>query len=343
MSTWAITGGSGFLGHHLARELVGAGHAVRTLDVESLDAEPEPGVEALVGDVRDPERASRLCEGVEVLVHAAAALPIRRSKEEIWSINVEGTEVVLDAAVAHGVRRVVYVSTTAVYGVPETSPITEDTPIDPLGAYGVSKAAAEEACFSAVARGIEVVVLRPKTFLGPGRLGIFQILFQWIREGRRIYLIGSGHNRYQLLAVDDLVAAISLAGTRDASGGIFNLGAKGFGTVRADLHALVDHARSPSRLVGLPARPAQTVLRALELARLSPLAEWHYKTAGKDSYVDVTRAEQALGWTPRRSNVDTLIAAYDWFLANEAEGGDVGTTHRTAWSQRALALLRRLS
>jgi nucleoside-diphosphate-sugar epimerase len=113
--------------------------------------------------------------------------------------------------------------------------------------------------------------------------------------------------------------------------------------VRADLHALVDHARSPSRLVGLPARPAQTVLRALELARLSPLAEWHYKTAGKDSYVDVTRAEQALGWTPRHSNVDTLIAAYDWFLANEAAGGDVGTTHRTAWSQRALALLRRLS
>ena len=345
MSTWALTGGGGFLGHHLAARLAGMGHNVRSLDLEPPGGEPAEGVhvEELAGDIRDPERARELCRGAEVLVHAAAALPIRRSHEEIRSVNVEGTEIVLSAAVAEGVQRVVYVSSTAVYGVPAVHPITEETPLDPLGTYGVSKVEAEEVCRRFEQEGLEAVVLRPKTFLGPGRLGVFEILFEWIREGRRIYVIGSGHNRYQLLAVEDLVEAIVLAAEQAPSGTVLNLGAKSFGTVREDLQALIDHALSASRIVGVPPKPAQAVLRALELARLSPLAEWHYKTADRDSFVDVSRAQEVLGWTPRFSNAETLIASYDWFIANEAVARTAGTTHRTAWSQRALGLLRRVS
>ena len=344
MSTWALTGGGGFLGHHLASRLAGMGHDVRSLDLELPDDDPAGvHVEALVGDVRDPKRARELCRGAEVLVHAAAALPIRRSAGEIRSVNVEGTEVVLRAALAEGVRRVVYVSSTAVYGVPPVHPITEETPLDPLGTYGVSKVEAEDVCRRFERDGLEAVVLRPKTFLGPGRLGVFEILFEWIREGRRIYVIGSGQNRYQLLAVEDLVDAIVLAAGNAPSGAVLNLGAKTFGTVRDDLQELIQHAGSASRIVGVPPRPAQAVLRALELARLSPLAEWHYKTADRDSFVDVGRAEEVLGWTPRFSNVETLIASYDWFIANEAAARTAGTTHRTAWSQRALGLLKRVS
>lgn len=321
------------------------GHSVRSLDLEPPGGEPAEGVhvEELAGDIRDPERARELCHGAEVLVHAAAALPIRRSHEEIRSVNVEGTKIVLSAAVAEGVRRVVYVSSTAVYGVPAVHPITEQTPLDPLGTYGVSKVEAEEVCRRFEQEGLDAVVLRPKTFLGPGRLGVFEILFEWIREGRRIYVIGPGHNRYQLLAVEDLVDAIVLAAGQAPSGTVLNLGAQRFGTVREDLQALIDHARSASRIVGVPPTPAQAVLRALELARLSPLAEWHYKTADRDSFVDVSRAQQVLGWTPRFSNAETLIASYDWFIANEAVARTAGTTHRTAWSQRALGLLRRVS
>ncbi len=344
MSTWALTGGGGFLGSHLADRLVAMGHLVRTLDREPVDEDaPRAGVETVLGDVRNPERARELCRGADVLVHAAAALPIRRSAEEIWSVNLKGTEVVVGAAVTERVRRVVYVSSTAVYGVPETHPITEETPLDPLGAYGASKAEAERVCSAFAEDGIEVVILRPKTFIGPGRLGVFEILFEWIREGRKIYVIGSGRNRYQLLAVEDLVDAIVRSAESPTSETVLNLGAKTFGTVRDDLGALIAHAGSRSRVVSLPARPTQAILRMLELARLSPLAEWHYKTADRDSFVDVTRAERALGWTPRFSNVDALVAAYDWFVANEAVARAVGTTHRTAWRQQALGLLKRLS
>jgi nucleoside-diphosphate-sugar epimerase len=188
-----------------------------------------------------------------------------------------------------------------------------------------------------------VVILRPKTFIGPERLGVFEILFDWIREGRRIPILGSGANRYQLLAVEDLVEATLSAATADAAGGTFNIGATEFGTVRSDLEALIAHAGSGSRLRPVPARPAELVLRALELARLSPLAEWHYRTAHRDSYVDVSKAQRVLGFSPRLSNEQTLCETYDWYLQNREHLRDAGLTHRVPWDQRALGLLKRLS
>ena len=90
-------------------------------------------------------------------------------------------------------------------------------------------------------------------------------------------------------------------------------------------------------------KPAELALRALELARLSPLAEWHYKTAHKDSFVDVSKAQRLLGWNPRLSNSETLIETYDWYLANRERVGGAGVTHRVPWNQQALGLLKRLS
>ena len=110
-----------------------------------------------------------------------------------------------------------------------------------------------------------------------------------------------------MLAVDDLVDAIVRAAYSDVAGETFNVGAEEFGTVRSDLEALIAHAGTRSRLRPVPARPAELVLRALELARVSPLVEWHYKTASRDSYVDVTKAITKLGWHATKSNVETLI------------------------------------
>ena len=129
----------------------------------------------------------------------------------------------------------------------------------------------------------------------------------------------------------------------EAAGETFNVGAKEFGTVRSDLQALIDHAGSGARLRPVPHRPAEVVLRALELARLSPLAEWHYKTAYRDSFVDVSRAERLLGWSPRLSNEQALIETYDWYLAHRGTQGAAGVTHRVPWNQQALGLLKKIS
>jgi len=339
---WAISGGAGFLGLHLARRLIAAGDSVRTLDVVQLDdAELERDVDERRGDVRDLSQVRELVAGADVVVHAAAALPIQASRQAIRSVNVDGTENVLRASRDANVRRVVFISSTAVYGIPVKHPIEEDDPLVGVGLYGESKIDAEALCRVAA---VETTIIRPKTFVGPERLGVFEILFDWIREGRRIYILGKGHNRYQLLAVEDLVdAVVGAAKERAAAGETFNVGAREFGTVREDLGALIAHAGSGSRLQPIPAKPAELALRALELMHLSPLAEWHYKTAHRDSFVDVAKAQRLLGWEPRYSNREALIRTYDWYLANRGRIAAAGVTHRVPWNQQALGLLKKIS
>jgi nucleoside-diphosphate-sugar epimerase len=341
---WAISGGAGFLGLHLARRLVADGHDVRSLDLVPHE-EPELLAHEVRGDIRDEAACRELVDGARILVHAAAALPIRGSRDEIYSVNVDGTLTLLAAAAEARVKRVVFISSTAVYGVPDKHPIEEDDLLEGVGHYGESKIEAEEVCRAFIHRGLDCVIIRPKTFIGPERLGVFEILFDWIRDGRRIYVLGDGTNRYQLLAVEDLVAAILLAASkRAAAGQTLNVGAKEFGTVRSDLQALIERAGSGSRITPIPVKPAELTLRALELARLSPLVEWHYKTAHRDSFVDISRAERVLGWKPRLSNADALIATYDWYLAHRHEfADDGGVTHRVPWDQRALRILKRIS
>jgi nucleoside-diphosphate-sugar epimerase len=316
-------------------------HEVRSLDVVPLDeAELERSVVEIRGDMRDAAKARELVDGADVLVHAAAALPIRGSRALIMEVNVDGTRTLLEAAREAGVGRVLFISSTSVYGVPEVHPIPEDAPLVGVGAYGESKIAAE-----ALVRGSRIpwVIIRPKTFIGPERLGVFEILFDWIREGRRIYVLGNGSNRYQLLAVEDLVEAIVRAGGRDVAGEVFNVGATEFGTVRSDLEALIAHAGTGSRLRPIPARPAEVVLRGLELAKVSPLVEWHYKTASRDSYVDVSEAQRLLDWDATKSNVETLVENYDWYVANRGTLERAGVTHRVPWNQQALRFLKKVS
>ena len=340
----AISGGAGFLGLHLARLLLGSGHTVRSLDLLPLhDLEVEGSIEQLRSDVRIEADARRLVEGAEVVVHAAAALPILVSRRAIRSVNVDGTAVVCAAAREAGARRLVLISSTAVYGVPERHPIHEHDPLVGVGHYGESKIDAERVCRAFGERGLDTVIVRPKTFVGPERLGVFEILFGWIREGRRIPILGDGSNRYQLLAVEDLVDAVARCLDAPVAGRALNVGAGTFGTVREDLEALIAHAGSASTVRPVPARPAELALRGLELARLSPLAEWHYRTAHKDSFVSIEAARGLLGWEPRLSNAETLCATYDWYLEHLGEMRAAGMTHRVPWDQRALGLLRRLS
>ena len=345
-----ITGGTGFLGCHVASRFLREGWNVRLLDLAPLDepelrdAEQEGRVEVFQGDVCDPALLEKASAGVRAVVHTAAALPIQGSRARIMATNVEGTRLALAKAREAGADKFIHISTTAVYGVPKIHPLYETSPIIPLGLYGESKVEAEKACREAMSAGLDVTVIRPKTFIGTGRLGIFQILFEWIREGKRIPIIGTGNNHYQLPAVEDLVDAIWRSATQPNQNETFNIGAKEFGTVRQDLNALLRHAGTGSRLAPQPPWLAQPVLRALELAKLSPLVEWHYKTANQDSFVDCSHAEEVLGWRTTKSNAQTLIETYDWYLAHYQDYLDkVGLTHRVAWDQGALKLFKAIS
>ncbi len=340
-----ITGGAGFFGLHQAHKLAAQGHQVALLDIAPFYREEYPsGVTFHMGDVRDVRLLYRLLDDVDAVVHAAAALPLWKP-QEIISVNVEGTRMVMEAARQRRIDRVVYISSTAVYGVPEKHPIEEDDPRIGVGPYGHSKIQAEEICERYRSMGHYVTIIRPKTFIGTARLGVFQILFDWVHNGNRIPIIGSGNNRYQLLEVEDLTDAVLLALTHpsDAANDTFNVGAQRFGTVKQDLQALCDYAGNGARVLPTPAGPVKAALWLFNELHLSPLYPWVYATADKDSFVSTLKIERALGWQPRYSNAEALIRSYQWYLEHVQEvEGSSGVTHRVAWDQGILRIFRRI-
>jgi nucleoside-diphosphate-sugar epimerase len=340
-----ITGGTGFLGIHVAKKFLKHKWKVHLLDIAPLEHKGLNGkVTVHKGDVRDRALLKKLCKGMDVVVHGAAALPIQRDPKVIWDINVGGTWSVLQACEENDVPKVVYISSTAVYGIPKKHPIYETDPIIPLGNYGITKYEAEKAVEQYRDGGNFVCTLRPKTFLGPERLGVFQILFDWVRRGKKIYVIGKGTNKYQLLAVQDLADGIYLGATRPKANDTFNIGASKFRMIKQDLQAVLDYAKSGSRLVMLPAGPVKKTLRVLELARLSPLVQWQYETMDKDSFVSITKIKKKLGWKPKISTTGTLVETYAWYAKHWKEyEGKVGITHRVAWDQKILKLIRAFS
>ena len=239
-----VTGGSGFLGINLIRSLLAAGHRpIRSLDIAEFDFSEKERVKAIKGDIRDRAQVRSAVEGVEAVVHCAAALPLY-PHAEIRSTEVEGTRVLLEEASRAGAGRFVFISSTAVYGIPHHTPVVETDPLVGVGPYGRAKIAAERLCDDWRARGMCVCVLRPKSFIGPERLGVFSLLFDWALDGRSFPMLGNGSNRYQLLDVEDLCAAILLClqGDPGTVSDVFNIGASEFMTMRKDFQAVLDEA-----------------------------------------------------------------------------------------------------
>lgn len=343
MSRYLITGGAGFLGINLTRYLLERGHEVTCLDFADFDyPDVAERVRFVRGDIRDRGAVNRAMEGVDVVVHTAAALPLY-TREDIFSTDVDGTRNVVDSAFRNGVKRVIHISSTAVYGIPDHHPLREDDKLDGVGPYGQAKILAEEVCVAYRKRGLWVTVIRPKSFVGPERLGVFALLYDWAKDGRGFPMIGSGKNRYQLLDVEDLCQAIYLAATGDPSvvNDTFNVGAKEFKTMGEDYQAVLDQAGRGKRIVPFPAMPLIWTLRVLELFHLSPLYKWVYETASTDSFVSIEKAERVLGYQPTYSNQQALVRNFQWYLDNLPRFENTsGVSHRVPWKQGVLAFAK---
>jgi nucleoside-diphosphate-sugar epimerase len=318
------------------------GERVRVLDVIDSPSRPE-ACEFVQASVLDRKAVRDAVEGVDFVHHTAALVPLTKAGAHFREVNVEGTRILAEAALAAGVQMFVHTSSSAVFGVPR-GPVAEGTPLRPIETYGRSKADAEMCLKEVQSRGLACAVIRPRTVIGPGRLGIFQILFEWMREGRALYVIGNGRNLLQFLHVSDLVA-VSLLCIRKDRPGMYNVGAARFGTLRDDLRSVIRHAGSRSRIVGLPVNATMATLKALDRLRLSPLAPWHYLTYHKPFHFDITPLTQDLGWKPAYGNVDMMIEAYEWFLRHREQSAqdNAGSTHRSRVKQGVLGLVKRFS
>jgi nucleoside-diphosphate-sugar epimerase len=338
-----VTGGSGFLGINLIRHLLAEGERdIVSLDIAPFDYPEKSSIKIVTADIRDRAAVRSAMKGVGCVVHAAAALPLY-SRKDIFATDVDGTQNLLEEAFSAGAERFIQISSTAVYGIPDHHPIREEDRLIGVGPYGRAKILAEQRCAAFRDKGRCVPILRPKSFIGPERLGVFALLFDWALDGRGFPMIGSGNNRYQLLDVEDLCRAVRLCLTGNAAAvnDTFNIGAKVFSTMKKDYQAVLDEAGFGKRIAPFPACIAIAGLKVLELFHLSPLYTWVYETASKDSFVSIEKAEKKLGFTPRYSNTDALIRNFRWYGNNLAQfRGRTGISHRVPWNQGVLRLVK---
>jgi nucleoside-diphosphate-sugar epimerase len=336
-----ITGGSGYFGSLLRDRLRERGVTVRIFDLmDAADRTSE--MEFVQGDIRDERRVAEACASCEVVYHCVAQVPLAKDRKLFRSVNVQGTENLLRASHSARVRKVIYLSSSAVFGVPKSNPVTEQTPPTPGEAYGRAKLEGENLCRRFGAEGLDVTIIRPRTIMGHGRLGIFQILFEWIREGSNVPVLGHGDNRYQFVHADDLAEACILAGARPGAT-TYNCGTDRFGTMREVLEHLCAHAGTGSRVKSAPMRPAMWAMSLTSKLGLSPLGSYHALMYGRSLYFDIAKAQTELGWQPRFSNNEMFVHSYDWYLKHRDEVlRSTGLSHhRSPVKQGVLSLVKR--
>ncbi len=339
-----VTGGAGFLGINLIRFLYNKNNEVVSLDIAEFDyPDISDKIRIIKGDIRDKKTVNAAAKDIDVIVHTAAALPLY-STDDIFSTDIEGTKNLLEAAKENNVKRFIHISSTAVYGIPDHHPLYEEDKLDGVGPYGKAKIFAEKECLEYRDEGMCVPIIRPKSFVGPERLGVFDLLFDWAKDGKGFPMIGSGKNRYQLMDVEDLCEAIYLCATleKDKVNDTFNIGAKEYTTMKEDYQAVLDYAGFGKKIIPLPEKPIILMLRLLETFKLSPLYKWVYETASKDSFVSIEKAEEKLGYKPKYSNKEALIRNYKWYIEHFNEFKDKsGVSHRVPWKQGVLRLAKK--
>ncbi len=307
-----VTGGSGYFGTTLVRRLTSENYKVRVLDLNYPD-NPEPNVEYIVGDICDLEVCLTATAGVRVVFHNVAQVPLANDSKKFNEVNIGGTKNICDASVKNSVKNFIYTSSSAVYGIPTKLPVMNDDPKIPVEDYGRAKLEGELICKDLIKYGIQVKIVRPRTILGLGRLGIFGILFGWVSEGINVYTLGMGDGPYQFIHAEDLAEGITRA-SRLNGDFEFNLGALEYGTFKEDLQNLCNFSNTGSRVIGLSEWLVRPLLKLLSFLRILPFASYQLKLYSKPMYFNSEKDWQRLDYIPKYSNSEMLIESYRDYL-----------------------------
>ena len=289
-----VTGGAGFIGHHLAQALLARGLEVTVLDDLSVGRRENvpSGARFIQGDVRDPEAVTVALTGADCVFHEAAVVSIRASVEGFLrdaDVNLTGTLNLLQCMADSGVRKAVFASSMAVYADSERPvPLAEGAPLAPISPYGIAKLAAERYWLMLCAHhGFSGTVLRYFNTYGPGQtptpyVGVITIFINRLLRGETPVIYGDGEQRRDFVHVDDIVSANLAALDGDAAGRILNVGTGRATTVNEIARALI--------------------------AELHPGLEPRYAPAQegemRNAVADVSAIRAALGWAPGRTQVD---------------------------------------
>jgi nucleoside-diphosphate-sugar epimerase len=307
-----VTGGSGYLGSSLIKYILPKVTSVTNFDIIE-SSEHFKDVKFVKGDILNFDNIKDSTKNIDIIYHNIAKVPITKNKNQFTKVNEIGTRNLLKAAQLNNVKKIVYISSSAVFGIPTKVPVYENDKRNPIEAYGQSKKNAEDICFDYIKQGLDVSIIRPRTILGENRLGIFSILFEWVSMSKNIPILSNGENIYQFIHIDDLNDAIYKSSLL-AGSDIFNIGAEEFGTMRNTIESLIIHTGSKSIIKNIDNNFFLKAAYFLSKVNLIPLQEYHFKVYGKSVYFDINKAKSTLNWTPKFSNTSSIIASYDNYL-----------------------------
>jgi nucleoside-diphosphate-sugar epimerase len=309
-----VTGGSGYFGTTLVKRLLAENFKVRVLDL-NYPEEPEPSVEYIKGDICDFDVCLKATIGVKYLFHNVAQVPLANNPKLFQSVNIDGTRNICEASKINGIENFIYTSSSAVYGIPDSLPVKIMDPKKPVEDYGKAKLEGELICQDLINFGIQVKIVRPRTILGLGRLGIFGILFSWVSKGINIYTLGSGKGFYQFIHAEDLANGITKAAQLNGNFE-FNLGALNYESFRDDLQTLCNYSKTGSRVVGLNDWLVRPTIKLMSFLKLLPFASYQLQLYSKPMYFDCEKDWKILDYAPKFSNGQMLIESYKHFIEN---------------------------
>jgi nucleoside-diphosphate-sugar epimerase len=319
MTRFLITGGAGFFGGILKRRLLDDGAEVVSVDLIP-DSVRHPALISIQADIRDEEAISSIFAShqFDAVFHVAAMLAHgKMNRDLLWTSNVDGARIIAGCAQRAGVRKLVFTSSNCLWASNLGHPVREDDPPAPAEIYGESKLAAET-LLKQFENGMDVVILRCPTIIDSGRLGLLAILFEFIRENKTIWVVGSGGNHYQFIYAGDLAQAC--VQSLDYSGSsIFHVGSDNVPSLRECYETVIREAGSRSRVRSLPRGPALAAMRIAHSLHVSPLGPYHYRMIAEDFVFDTSRIQQAIGWRPTVTNSEMLTMAYRYYAENREE------------------------
>lgn len=354
MSNVLVTGGSGFFGGVLKRRLLREGHTVVNVDLEA-DEDIDPGLTSIVGDLRDADLLGRVFSQhrFDVVYHVAAQLAhgTHLDEELLWTSNVDATKLLAESARKAGVRPFVFISSNCLWAANLGHPVNEerDAPA-PVEIYGRSKLRGEQV-LEEFRDDLDVVTIRCPTIMDSGRLGLLAILFEFIDDGKTVWVVGKGDNRYQFIYAEDLATACIL-GAAHGKSDLFHIGSDDVRSMREVYEAVIRGASAEpgsraakARVRSLPEGPTIAAMKLAHKLHLSPLGPYHYKMIAESFLFDTTHIKQELGWQPTLTNEEMLLRAYSYYSKNRAEihGRTDVSAHRKPASMGVIRMLKWMS
>ncbi len=311
-----ITGGSGFFGGILKRRLLAEDYACTNIDLVA-DTDTHPHLTSIQGDIRNPALLRKILteHHFDAIAHCAAQLAHDAIDDNLlWTSNVDGTRNLAEAARAAGVRKFLFISSNCLWASNLGHDVTEDEPPSPIELYGRSKLAGEE-ILAEYTQDLDIITLRCPTIIDSGRLGLLAILFEFIDDGKKVWVVGDGSNRYQFIYAQDLATACLQALDYKGSD-LFHIGSDHVVSLKEVYEAVIRAANSRSRVASLPKAPTLAAMQLAHRLKLSPLGPYHYQMIAESFVFSTARIRAKLGWTPTLTNEEMMVRAYRYYAEN---------------------------